>query len=313
MKIFTLIISLLFISVMASAQNNPCPDLHGYSFVNTTPTNATTCTGYIYVYATGDVSAQKGLGIKCYVGSTATGTPIANSCFIVPASSPNTLYQTPGFTYPCGSVTLTYVITRYTSSNGNCQGGTCGVTVTVTGGPLPIKISSFYAKRNGNAVVLNWTSESEINAKEFVIERNSGSGFVAIGTVAAQNRETGSSYTYTDNNNSSKTVSQYRLKMVDKDASYKLSEIRPVKGTAAVSDFTVFPNPSLGNAKINITDISAATTVEVIDNAGRILKTIELKGNNAVNVDNLQKGIYLIRITNKETGDVLTKKLTVSN
>ena len=182
-----------------------------------------------------------------------------------------------------------------------------------SGGPLPVLISSFFAKRNGNAVVLNWTSESEINAKEFVIERNSGSGFVAIGTVAAQNRETGSSYTYTDNNNSSKTVSQYRLKMIDKDASYKLSEIRPVKGTAAVSDFTVFPNPSLGNAKINITDISAATTVEVIDNAGRILKTIELKGNNAVNVDNLQKGIYLIRITNKETGDVLTKKLTVSN
>jgi hypothetical protein len=252
------------------------------------------------------------MNIKVYIGTVA-GTLIKDTCFIVPLNSSSTLYQTAPFNYPSGATVMTYVITRYTASNGNCQGGTCGITVTSTGGPLPIKISAFYAKRNGNAVVLNWTSESEINAKEFVIERNSGSGFVAIGTVAALNRETGSSYTYTDNNNSSKTVSQYRLKLVDKDASYKLSEIRPVKGTAAVSDFIVFPNPSMGNAKVSITDIAEATTVDVIDNAGRVLKTIELQNKNTVDINNLQKGIYLIRITNKVTGDVLTKKLTVSN
>ena len=44
-------------------------------------------------------------------------------------------------------------------------------------------------------------------------------------------------------------------------------------------DFNVFPNPSIGNAKVSITDIAEATTVELIDNAGRVVKSIELKRN----------------------------------
>ena len=101
--------------------------------------------------------------------------------------------------------------------------------------------------------------------------------------------------------------------MVDLDATFKLSETRAVKGTAAVSDFTVFPNPSNGYAKISIADVTEATTVEVIDNAGRVIKTIALKNSNTVEVNGLQNGIYLVRITNKNTGDAVTKKLSVSN
>ena len=166
--------------------------------------------------------------------------------------------------------------------------------------------------RNANNVTLTWKSESEINAKEFIIERNTGNGFVTVGTVAALNNAGGASYSFVDNNNSKK-VSEYRLKLVDLDATFKLSETRAVKGTAAVSDFTVFPNPSNGYSKISIADVTEATTVEVIDNAGRVIKTIALKNSNTVEVNGLQNGIYLIRITNKATGDAVTKKLSVSN
>ena len=190
--------------------------------------------------------------------------------------------------------------------------GISSYSCTVQGGPLPIKISSFYTKRNVNNVTLTWKSESEINAKEFIIERNTGNGFVTVGTVAALNNEAGASYSFVDNNNSKK-VSEYRLKLVDLDATFKLSETRAVKGTAAVSDFTVFPNPSNGYAKISIADVTEATTVEVIDNAGRVIKTIALKNSNTVEVNGLQNGIYLVRITNKNTGDAVTKKLSVSN
>lgn len=180
------------------------------------------------------------------------------------------------------------------------------------GGTLPVQISSFFAKRNGTGVTLNWASSTEINAKEFIVERNTGNGFVAVGTVAAKNSGSGSSYSFVDNNNS-KSVTQYRLKMVDMDASFKLSEIKPVKGTSAVSDFSVFPNPSVGFAKVSIADLSEATNVEVIDNAGRVVRSIELKNTSSVEINNLQSGIYLVRITNKVTGDAITKKLTVSN
>ncbi len=180
------------------------------------------------------------------------------------------------------------------------------------GGTLPVNISSFFAKRNGTGVTLNWASSSEINAKQYIVERNSGNGFMPVGTVAATNNGGGSSYSYVDNNNS-KTITQYRLKIVDLDASFKVSETRAVKGTAAVSDFSVYPNPSVGFAKITIADLAEATNVEVLDNAGRLVKSIELKTTNTVEINNLQSGIYLIRITNKATGEAITKKLTVTN
>ena len=313
MKNFTLSIAMLLLSAMAFSQTNPCPNIVQYNYGAIT-TNGTNCTSTIKVIANGiGVNAQKGMRVDVYAGPVSPANLLISNCFAVPGSSVNTLYETSSFTASC-LVPITYVITRTTASNGTCNGGTCdgSTIITVEGSPLPIKISSFYTMRNANNVTLTWKSESEINAKEFIIERNTGNGFVTVGTVAALNNAGGASYSFVDNNNSKK-VSEYRLKLVDLDATYKLSETRAVKGTAAVSDFTVFPNPSNGYSKISIADVTEATTVEVIDNAGRVIKTIALKNSNTVEVNGLQNGIYLVRITNKATGDAVTKKLSVSN
>jgi hypothetical protein len=113
--------------------------------------------------------------------------------------------------------------------------------------------------------------------------------------------------------NSSKGITQYRLKIVDKDASFSNSDVRTVKGTSAVSDFTVYPNPSNGNTRVTVADISEPTDIQLIDNSGRILKNIPMNNSNSVNINDLQKGIYMIRITNKTSGETLTKKITVIN
>lgn len=313
MKNFTILIGLLLVSIVSGAQSNPCPNivLYNYGIITTSGSN---CTSSVKVKANGiGVSAQKGLLIEVYQNSVSPGNLVTSKCFTVPGGSGDAYYETDPFTLPCNTP-ITYVIKRTTSSNGNCGGGICSgsTVITVESGPLPIKISSFIATRTGSSVSLNWTSESEINAKEFVIERNSGSGFTAVGTVAARNSETGSSYSFNDFNNN-KSVSQYRLKLVDKDASFKLSETRAVKGTAAVSDFTVFPNPSFGSTKVSISDVTEATTVEVIDNAGRLVRRIELQNKSSVDISDLQKGIYLVRIINMNNGESVTKKLAVIN
>jgi len=310
MKKFTLILGLLVTNLLAFAQETPCPDIQSYGLVTST-VDGPNCTSKVYAYATGDIQSPKGLRIQVYVGAVVPANLVADVCHIVPKSSPSTYYESTSFTAPCTS-NITFVLTRYTASNGNCQGGTCGTTITVDGGPLPIKLSNFYTKRNNNSVVLSWKTEAESNAKEFIIQRKLGNEWINVATVAASNLANGSTYTYTDANNS-KTTSQYRLKMVDVDGKFGNSDIRAVKGTAAVSDFTVFPNPSTGNAKVTIADVSETTDVQVVDNAGRIIKTLAANKNNTVEVNNLQKGMYMIRVINKETGESLTKKLTVIN
>ena len=181
------------------------------------------------------------------------------------------------------------------------------------GGPLPISISSFFAKRSTNKVSLSWTTVYEQNAKEFEIQRSSdGKTFETIGVLNATNKATGSTYSYTDMSNS-KTTLQYRLKLVDLDGSYKYSEIRSVKGLGMLTELNIFPNPSFGETKVTISDITEGTEVQVMDNAGRIIKTISMSNTNNVTINNLQKGMYMIRIINKLTGETATKKLTVIN
>lgn len=293
MKKFTLSIAMLSFTIMAFAQVPVCPT----SFKRNNGNGPCPAGKITFTYA---ICPNPALIIdSILVGGVKSNVTVA------PGTCSNGKVE---YCFTGGNLATANVLQVYFSGPGQ---GTFGCFVP-TGGTLPIIISSFYTKRNGNNVTLSWKSESEINAKEFIIERSTGNGFVAAGTVAALNNGGGAAYSFVDNNNS-KTISQYRLKLVDLDASFKLSETRSVKGTAAVSDFSVYPNPSVGFAKITIADLAEATHVEVLDNAGRIVKSIELKTTNTVEINNLQSGIYLIRITNKATGEALTKKLTVTN
>jgi len=306
-----LLASLLLISAAASAQDNPCPNIinYGYQIVSS---NGTTCTAKIYVTANGiGVSSEKGLRVEVFTNTISSANLVSEGCFIVPGAGANTLYETPTFTVPC-TTPIVYQISRRTASNGGCQGGLCNgsTVITVNAGPLPVTIASFYAKRSGADVILNWRTGAESNAKEMIIERNNGTGFVKVGSVPATNLSTGSDYAFTDNN-PVKSTSQYRLKLMDKDNASRYSDIKAVRGTAAVSDFSIFPNPSTGTTQITVSDISEATTVQVIDNSGKLIKTLPLTTGNTIQLSGLQRGIYLVKITNNRTGDAVAKKLTV--
>ena len=178
------------------------------------------------------------------------------------------------------------------------------------GSVLPIGLKTFGASRNGGSVVLNWQTTYESNAQNIEIQKKSGAGFVTVGVVPATNNLNGSTYSFVDKN-SSAAVSEYRLRLLSKDAEAAFSEVRAVKGMGAAVDFTVFPNPAVRNAKIAITDISEPTDVQVIDNVGRVVKSITINNSNTVELNNLQVGVYRVRLVNKTSGGAVTKSLTV--
>jgi len=198
---------------------------------------------------------------------------------------------------------------------GTCiNGTTCGDTVrSPEGGPLPIFLSSFYVQRKSNNVNLNWQTQQEINVKSFEIQRSTGnSPYVTVGTVSGHGTSSNfQSYSFTDNANTSKSVSFYRLKIVDLDGKISYTSIKSVKGSGALASFIVFPNPSFGHAKITITDLNEPTDVRVLDNAGRLIKLITLTNTNSVEVSNLQQGGYIVQITGKNSGETVVRKLTV--
>lgn len=314
MKKILLALILLFSTTLTFSQLNPCPIVNGYGFT-TVSISGTNCTSKVFVYISSTVSSTKSVRIQVYEGLGASGTLLKDECFSVAPNSTSNYYETGLFTAPC-LAPITYVISGYNSSNADCgNGSTCGNSTTViaiSSGPLPIKMKEFYAKRKNALVSLSWSTESEINAKEFILQRKVEKDYIDVATIAASDKPNGSFYSYTDNNNI-KAVSQYRLKMVDQDGKFKYSEVRIVKGTATPNDFTVFPNPSNGNAKVTVSDISEPTDVQLVDISGRVLKNIPMNNRNSIEINGIQKGIYMIRIVNKNTGENLTKKIAVLN
>lgn len=304
----------IFITTSTFSQSTPCPVVNGYGF-STVSSASGNCTSKVFAYINNNYSSTKSVRIQVYNGLGVTGPLLIDNCLAVPANTMSAYVETGLFTAPCMAI-ITYVISGFNSSNGNCSpGAACGTSVTVisisaNAGPLPIKMSSFYATRKNNTVRLNWQSESEINGKEFIVQRKAEKDYTDIATIPATDNANGSSYSYTDYNNF-KALSQYRLKMVDEDGKFAYSEVRTVKGIESVNDFNVFPNPSTGSAKVTVSDISEPSDIQLIDLSGRVIKTVSMNNTQSINITNMQNGVYMLRLTKRNSGESLVKKITV--
>lgn len=299
MKRISLLLATMLLSIsMAFSQN--CPQISGAQFNRTGPTSFsltvhyTGGTGLIHVMVFCASNPINGLpSVQCINVNGSGSSTVTFNCFIDPV-----VILVPTLSTVCG------------------QGVPCAVPYFVTspgqGGPVPVKIGSFYANRDNNQVKLTWDSYTEINAEKYVIERKVDGDFEVVAEVAAANEIAGSRYSYYDINTTNST-SQYRLKMVDTDGSYSYSEVRAVNGKTGNNEVNIFPNPSSGTSRVTLTEVTAGTDVQIIDHSGRVIRTISMKNTNSIELNNLQKGMYMIRVVNKETGAVVTKKLSVIN
>ena len=293
MKKVTLIVCLLAFVTIGSAQN--CPTIVSGDFTPGTPGNIVLTLNY-------QASGTKHFRVSLYCGAPITANLVSSTCVTVHG---NGTYST---SFACGS-NPNAVIIPYT---GSCNVGTNCDTVRIgDGGPLPLRMTNFFIKRNSNKVSLSWETHDEINIKEFQVQRLMNGEYNTISTVNATNNANGSNYAFSEENGS-KQPSMYRLKIMEQDGKFAYSDIRSVKGVGNV-DFVVFPNPTSGKATVSVTDVSEPTDLQVIDNAGRIIQVMDITNQNSVSINKLQKGMYIIRLVNKNTGEASTRKLSVIN
>jgi Secretion system C-terminal sorting domain len=274
-----------------------CPTIPGRNaLVNDTIGSIRNVTGItVYVYTDDNLNGTYDLGLDPQFGTAQTiNFPVGTTSYIIS-----------GIELPVDRTS--FVIVRMSN------GSTCYYTqnrFTTACAPLPVNMRSFAAIRKGNTAVLNWSTSTEINSQYFEVQMLTGNGYVTVGTVAATNNANGSNYSFVDNN-TAKTVSLYRLKVVDRDGSFRYSEVRSIKGLGTAVDFILFPNPSSGHAKVMLSDITDGTQVLLMDNVGRTLKTVTLKNSNTVDLNSLQRGVYFVKVVSPN-GDANVKKLTVN-
>ncbi len=173
--------------------------------------------------------------------------------------------------------------------------------------PLPVVLGKFSLQKINNSVDITWTTENEINSKNFEVERGvDGKNFSLIGTVEAKGFA--SDYSFIDKKPFNGT-NYYRLKQIDKDGKFEYSEIKFSRFNSNTR-FEMFPNPAKSEVNISVEKLIGNGNILVTDIYGKQVKIQILKdGNNVLNITSFAKGIYFVNIN---TNDGLeTKKLIV--
>jgi hypothetical protein len=182
----------------------------------------------------------------------------------------------------------------------------------ITAGALPIKLSSFAAQKTGNTTQISWTTEQELNSKEFAVERSTDGGrtWTTVGVIPSAGNSSGKrNYTFVDKN-PSKGVNLYRLKSVDTDGKYTNSDTKAVLfSNAAVVLIT--PNPASSFVNVYMSKNNNSISQIIVSNAnGKLIERINTAEQSyKINVGSYSKGIYVIKVIGNE--NTSTQKVVI--
>jgi len=208
-----------------------------------------------------------------------------------------------------------------TITGGVANGGTVVILIPSTlCAPLPVTFKSFNATRiNRTSVALKWETATETNNSGFAVQRNMGRGIwelVAFVPTQALDGNSSSSlaYAFSDIDNSSKGITQYRIRQVDIDGRSKFSEIRSVRGFEQSGKIIVYPNPS-NDGRVNVVfdDAEGTRDVMLMDMSGRMVKQWKGVTGNTLQIDNLIQGMYSLKVFNRETGEQNIQKIVINS
>jgi hypothetical protein len=141
-----------------------------------------------------------------------------------------------------------------------------------------------------------------MNVHHFNVQRSfNGKDFVNVGEVAALN-EINNDYSFIDvvASNLLSPIIYYRLEAIDKDGSKTYSGIKNIITKLQNLNIQVYPNPAINQISIQ-RKTDKVETVSIIDIDGKIVKKIQLnKFLQTVSINELQKGIYLLKFEHSE-------------
>jgi ELWxxDGT repeat protein len=178
---------------------------------------------------------------------------------------------------------------------------------------LPVSLLSFGALLNSKDVDLSWTTVTEINTKDFVVQRSPDAvRFSNIGTVNAAGNSAGKvNYTFIDAGafNAGVNTLYYRLQMVDKDGKFSYSKVASVQMLPDGRLAVVYPNPVKDKLFVVSNNALSSAVIKVTDQSGKVVLMQQLENvpggtKNTINVSALGSGVYYLQLisnSNKQT------------
>jgi hypothetical protein len=182
--------------------------------------------------------------------------------------------------------------------------------------PLPLKLISYKGTSRGTINELSWTTASEENIREFMVERSlDGKNWsTVIGKVLAKGSKS-STQTYTMTDNNPVCSAYYRLTSMENDnKTEKVGVVQILRRCDKFNIANVFPNPSTDKVNVQYESTSDSDiSVSVLDMTGRVVltsSTTALVGFNSAELDlsSLTSGTYIISMNNGQS--IVTSRVT---
>jgi hypothetical protein len=198
-----------------------------------------------------------------------------------------------------------------TDPTGGAKGVTCEICKGETS-TLPVTLVDFSATYINGVVKINWTTAAEINNNYFeVLKSIDGINYEVIETVLGQgNSNTLTNYEISVNKSNSSVV-YYQLRQVDFDGKSSVSKVVKIDSYININT-NIYPNPANVGNIVNIESSGKGKiSVQVFNISGQLMS--ELTANDSaitLSTDNLQAGIYMIRIF--QNNSIITKKLQIN-
>lgn len=181
--------------------------------------------------------------------------------------------------------------------------------------PLPVKLKNFNASKKVGKVAVTWETEEELNSDGFEIQRRIGNGkyetIAFVDSKAPNGNGSNYSYSYDDAENLPNGVAYYRLRQIDFDGKSMYSDIKAVRSNSRAFVVSVYPNPSRGTTNVAIPEGVGTVDASLEDFTGKLIQRWNSLNTRNLQLTNLKPGIYMLRITVRETGDQVVERILV--
>ena len=167
-------------------------------------------------------------------------------------------------------------------------------------GALPVNFTSFYAKRFGNDVILNWSTGGEKNNSHFTIEKSTdGRNWQIIAMVMGNGTTSSSShYSYTDKKET-RTVLYYRILQVDQNGPITYSSVKVIRDSESNKQVNAYAS-SKNTISIDLNgDTKTNMLVTLVNMNGQVVVK-QLFGTASykvsITVPNTSNGLYILNV-----------------
>jgi trimeric autotransporter adhesin len=179
------------------------------------------------------------------------------------------------------------------------------------GGGLPVSLVNFWGQKNGSINKLQWTTATEINCSGFEIlyanaATNNEFAKLHYTPSAAVNGSSNKLVNYTYEDKASATLSTYyKLKQIDKDGKFTMSNTVFIKAEKAslMSIVTIYPNPASNVVNVMVVSpINSKASIIIADILGKTVsqQSVDVTtGENTIllNLSKLNAGNYTIKLS----------------